>query len=29
MKPVAGMTSEKMDRLVPYVRYYQQQKKLY
>ena len=29
MKPVAGMTPEKMDRLVPYVRYYQQQKKLY
>jgi len=29
MQPVEGMTQEKMARLVPYVRYYQQQKKLY
>jgi cytochrome c5 len=29
MPPVEGMTSKKMDSLVPYVRYYQQQKKLY
>jgi len=29
MKPVEGMTRQKMDRVVPYVRYYQQQKKLY
>ncbi len=29
MKPVEGMTPKKMDSLVPYVRYYQQQKKLY
>ena len=29
MKPVEGMTRKKMDSLVPYVRYYQQQKKLY
>ena len=29
MKPVEGMTPKKMDRVVPYVRYYQQQKKLY
>ena len=29
MKPVDGMTREKMDSVVPYVRYYQQQKKLY
>ena len=29
MKPVEGMTSKKMDSLVPYVRYYQQQKNLY
>jgi hypothetical protein len=26
---VEGMTPKKMDSLVPYVRYYQQQKKLY
>ena len=29
MSPVEGMTQKKMDSLVPYVRYYQQQKKLY
>ncbi|UCH40720.1 MAG: cytochrome c [Gammaproteobacteria bacterium] len=29
MKPVEGMTPKKMDRVVPYVRYYQKQKKLY
>ena len=29
MPPVAGMTQKKMDSLVPYVRYYQQQKNLY
>jgi len=29
MPPVEGMTRKKMDSLVPYVRYYQQQKKLY
>ena len=29
MKPVEGMTPKKMDSVVPYVRYYQQQKKLY
>jgi hypothetical protein len=29
MPPVAGMTQRKMDKLVPYVRYYQQQMKLY
>jgi len=29
MPAVAGMTSKKMDRLVPYVRYYQQQNKLF
>ena len=29
MAPVEGMTAKKMDSLVPYVRYYQQQKKLY
>ena len=29
MKPVEGMTRKKMDSVVPYVRYYQQQKKLY
>ena len=29
MPPVEGMTVEKMDSLVPYVRYYQQQKELY
>jgi cytochrome c2 len=29
MLPVLGMTPKKMDSLVPYVRYYQQQKKLY
>lgn len=29
MPPVAGMTRRKMDKLVPYVRYYQQQMKLY
>ena len=29
MVPVEGMTAKKMDSLVPYVRYYQQQKKLY
>jgi mono/diheme cytochrome c family protein len=29
MKPVEGMTPKKMDSLLPYVRYFQQQKKLY
>ncbi len=29
MPPVEGMTMEKMGNVVPYVRYYQQQKKLY
>jgi len=29
MPPVEGMTAKKMDSLVPYVRYYQQQKKLF
>jgi mono/diheme cytochrome c family protein len=29
MRPVEGMTPGKMDSLVPYVRYYQQQKKLF
>ena len=29
MPPVAGMTPGKMDRVVPYLRYYQRQKKLY
>ena len=29
MPPLEGMTTKKMDKLVPYVRYYQQQKKLY
>jgi cytochrome c5 len=29
MPPVAGMTPGKMDSVLPYVRYYQQQKKLY
>lgn len=29
MPPVEGMTRKKMDSVVPYVRYYQQQKKLY
>ena len=29
MPPVEGMTSKKMDSLVPYVRFYQQKKKLY
>jgi cytochrome c2 len=29
MAPVEGMTSRKMDRLLPYIRYFQQQKKLY
>jgi len=29
MPPVEGMTPKKMDSLVPYIRYYQQQKKLY
>ena len=29
MKPVAGMTPKKMDSIVPFIRYYQQQKKLY
>ena len=29
MPPVEGITPKKMDSLVPYVRYYQQQKKLY
>ena len=29
MQPVMGMTPKKMDKLMPYVRYYQQQKELY
>ena len=29
MPPVEGMTAKKMDSLMPYVRYYQQQKKIY
>jgi len=29
MPPVAGMTQRKMDKLLPYVRYYQQQMELY
>ena len=29
MPPVEGMTRKKMDSVVPYLRYYQQQKKLY
>ena len=29
MPPVAGMTPGKMDRIVPYLRYYQRQKKLF
>jgi cytochrome c2 len=29
MPPVVGMTSGKMDRIVPYLRYYQREKKLY
>ena len=29
MERVEGMTPGKMDRIVPYVRYYQQQKKLF
>jgi mono/diheme cytochrome c family protein len=29
MPPVVGMTQKKMDKVLPYVRYYQQQKKLY
>lgn len=29
MPPVAGMTQRKMDKVLPYVRYYQQQLKLY
>lgn len=29
MPPVPGMTPGKMDRVVPYLRYYQRQKKLY
>jgi mono/diheme cytochrome c family protein len=29
MPPVAGMTREKMDSILPYIRFYQQQKKLY
>ena len=29
MPPVAGMTPGKMDRVVPYLRYYQRQKALY
>ena len=29
MPPVAGMTAKKMDQLLPYLRYYQQQKNLY
>jgi cytochrome c2 len=29
MPPVIGMTRKKMDILVPYVRYFQQQKKLF
>ena len=29
MPPVNGMSRKKMDRIVPYIRFYQQQKKLY
>ena len=29
MSPLEGITPKKMDSLVPYVRYYQQQKKLF
>lgn len=29
MPPVEGMTAGKMDKVVPYLRYYQQQKKIY
>ena len=29
MLPVVGMTPKKMDHVVPYIRYYQQQKNLY
>ncbi len=29
MPPVEGLTAGKMDKVVPYLRYYQQQKKLY
>ena len=29
MPPIAGMTKKKMDRVIPYIRYYQQQTKLY
>ena len=29
MPPVPGMTREKMDNILPNIRYYQQQKKLY
>lgn len=29
MPPVVGMTPKKMDSLLPYLRYYQQQKKLF
>ena len=29
MMPVAGMTPGKMDKVLPYIRYYQQQKALY
>jgi len=29
MPPVKGMTTKKMDHIVPYVRFYQQQLKLY
>ncbi len=29
MEPVAGMTRGKMDSLLPFIRYYQQQMKLY
>lgn len=29
MPPVVGMTPGKMDRIVPYLRFYQRQKKLY
>ncbi len=29
MAPVEGITRQKMDRIVPFIRYYQQQKKLF
>lgn len=29
MPPVPGITRKKMDRIVPFIRYYQQQKKLF